>query len=93
MFQVIVIVFAVMVHYKSTSNGTSLPAREGSVVIGGSVVTLPLLAYNFNAITYTGDYAHIQVLTKKNHSTISKISLERQFLRKTFKRKVLKTVL
>ena len=65
MFQVIVIVLAGMVHYKSTSNGTSLPAREGSVVIGGSVVTLPLLAYNFNAITYTGDYALIQVLTQK----------------------------
>ena len=55
--------------------------------------TLPLLAYNFIAIPYTGDYAHIQILTKKNHSTISQISLERHFLRKTFKRKVLKTVL
>ena len=43
---------------------------------------LPLLAYNFNAITHNGDYAHIQGLTKRNHSTISKISLERQFLKK-----------
>ena len=55
--------------------------------------TLPLLAYNFNAITYTGAYVHIQILTKKNRSTISKISLESLFLRKTLKRKVLKTVL
>ena len=57
------------------------------------LATLPLLAYNFNAITYTGGYAYIQILTKKNHSIISKISLDGQFLRKTFKRKVLKIVL
>ena len=55
----------------------------GESVINGAypVYTLPFLAYNFNAITYTGDCAHIQVLTQKNLSTISKISLERQFLR------------
>ena len=49
------------------------------------VGTLPLLAYNFNAITHTGDYAHIQVLTKKNHSTISKISLEKAVYEKNIK--------
>ena len=27
--------------------------------------TLPLLAYNFNAITYTGDYAFLNFLPKK----------------------------
>ena len=54
------------------------------------VHTLLLLAYKFNAITKTGDYAHIQVLTKINQSTINKTSLKGHFLRKTVKRKVLK---
>ena len=53
-----------------------------------SKCTLPILAYNVNAITHTGDYAHIQVLTLKNYSTISKISFEGQFLRKNIQLQV-----
>ena len=55
--------------------------------------TLPPLVYNFNAITHTDDQAHNKVLTIRMLFIISKISLERQFLRNTVKCKVLKIVL
>ena len=55
--------------------------------------TLPPLVYNFNAITHTDDQAHNKVLTIRMFFIIAKISLERQFLRKTVKHKVLKIVL
>ena len=55
--------------------------------------TLPPLVYNFKAITHTDDQAHNKVLTIRMLFIIAKISLERQFLRKTIKRKVFKIVL